>query len=263
MLKSFSVHIGNMKKLIISTIGIFLILATMAFAISADINIDPNTLNMRSKGKWGTAYIEIANKTGYAYINLSCDYWNQEGGHGMLVQKTLQEGESTSIGCGTVKLLQTNVDQADFEVDYLWKETFTLSEGEKKKIWWGEIIMNNTTYNVTTTVGLNAVIEQYGGNTMDVDVDTVELEYNGKIVKAENNRKYGFVKNPKPHDSDNDGIPEFMVKFDRQEVIKIVDPGMITLKVSGYLNDGSYFEGFDTIRVIGRFIPKFPKFILW
>ena len=86
---------------------------------------------------------------------------------------------------------------------------------------------------------------------MDIDVNTVKLEYEGKTVNAENNPKYGFVSNPESHDSDNDGIPEFMVKFNREEVKRIVKTGSITLTVSGMAGN-SYFEGSDTIRVIGK-----------
>lgn len=38
-------------------------------------------------------------------------------------------------------------------------------------------------------------------------------------VQAEHDPKYGWVKDPEPHDHDGDGVLEFMVKFDRASVI--------------------------------------------
>jgi len=51
-------------------------------------------------------------------------------------------------------------------------------------------------------------------------------------------------------DYDEDGILDLMVKFDRQEVISLLEEGDATLTVSGELLDGTPFEGSDTIRVI-------------
>jgi hypothetical protein len=52
-------------------------------------------------------------------------------------------------------------------------------------------------------------------------------------------------------DYDNDSLPDLMVKFNRSDVQKIVSVGEnITLYVEGYYNDGTYFKGYDIIRVI-------------
>lgn len=52
-------------------------------------------------------------------------------------------------------------------------------------------------------------------------------------------------------DYDNDGIPDLMVKFDRQAVQDILEPGDgVEIKITGELNDGTKFEGLDYIRVI-------------
>ncbi|MFX1574986.1 MAG: hypothetical protein ACFFB0_19790 [Promethearchaeota archaeon] len=52
-------------------------------------------------------------------------------------------------------------------------------------------------------------------------------------------------------DYDEDGIPDLMVKFDRQAVIGLFNPGEnVEIMISGELNDGTPFEGTDTIRVI-------------
>ena len=51
-------------------------------------------------------------------------------------------------------------------------------------------------------------------------------------------------------DHDDDGIPDLMVKFDRQELIPFLKVGDAELTVTGELVDGIPFEGSDTIRVI-------------
>ncbi|MGC8832249.1 MAG: hypothetical protein ACP5PQ_06695, partial [Thermoproteota archaeon] len=53
-------------------------------------------------------------------------------------------------------------------------------------------------------------------------------------------------------DYDNDGIPDLMVKFPRQEVIKIVDAGdQIPITIKGEVS-GNPFEGIDTIKVLNK-----------
>jgi hypothetical protein len=63
-------------------------------------------------------------------------------------------------------------------------------------------------------------------------------------------------------DYDNDTIPDLMVKFDRQQVINYIKANVdmsrlyeerfmtITLTVTGKLNDGTPFQGSDTVRII-------------
>jgi hypothetical protein len=43
-----------------------------------------------------------------------------------------------------------------------------------------------------------------------------------------------------------------MAKFPRSEIAEILEPGEVELTVSGYLMDGSYFVGTDTIKVIDK-----------
>ena len=51
-------------------------------------------------------------------------------------------------------------------------------------------------------------------------------------------------------DHDNGGIPDLMVKFDRQNVIDILEPGdEVVIMIAGELIDGTRFEGMDYIKV--------------
>jgi len=81
-----------------------------------------------------------------------------------------------------------------------------------------------------------------GYDVADIDVSTVMLE--GTIPAEDHPTKIG--------DYDDDGIPDLMVKFDRQALIDYLDgtTGEVTLTVSGELNDGTSFEGSDTVTVI-------------
>ncbi|MEW6222914.1 MAG: hypothetical protein AB1476_06410 [Candidatus Hadarchaeota archaeon] len=80
----------------------------------------------------------------------------------------------------------------------------------------------------------------------EIDISSVKL--NG-TVSAVADLKYGFVKDPQIRDSDGDGLPELMVKFDRAAVQALLAPGNVTLTVTGEVGS-AVFEGSDTIRVI-------------
>ena len=117
--------------------------------------------------------------------------------------------------------------------------------------------------------------------TVDINPDTLNLKSKGKWITC-------YVELPEGHDvndinvttvmlsdaipaemhpvdigdHDSDGIPDLMVKFGRAEVVsyilanvnmtKLVEERFmtITLTVTGYLNDGTPFQGSDTIRII-------------
>jgi DNA-binding beta-propeller fold protein YncE len=52
-------------------------------------------------------------------------------------------------------------------------------------------------------------------------------------------------------DYDSDGVPDLMVKFDRQAVQALLTPGeTVTVYVGGLLADGTEFLGSDTVRVL-------------
>lgn len=91
-----------------------------------------------------------------------------------------------------------------------------------------------------------------GYNITDIDLETIRLEG----VPAITDTTYGFVKDPDLIDHDGDGISELMVKFDRSQVILMIEhmsplvKQELTLEVRGNLDDGTPFRGSDTIKVL-------------
>lgn len=80
-----------------------------------------------------------------------------------------------------------------------------------------------------------------GYDVADIDISTILLN---DIVPAETHPS-------NIGDYDNDGMPDLMVKFDRQDVIDILEPGdNVEIIVTGELTDETWFEGMDYIRVI-------------
>jgi len=81
--------------------------------------------------------------------------------------------------------------------------------------------------------------EEY--NVSDINISTILLN---NTVSAESHPT-------NISDYDNDSIPDLMVKFDRQDVIDILEVGdSVEISVSGKLFDGTRFEGTDYIKVI-------------
>ena len=90
-------------------------------------------------------------------------------------------------------------------------------------------------------------------NVSDTDVSTITLN-DTVLVDSEAPTETG--------DYDEDGFPDFMVKFDRSDVISYILANVnmtkliqekfmtITLTITGKLNDGSLFEGSDSIRIV-------------
>ena len=115
------------------------------------------------------------------------------------------------------------------------------------------------------TVGETELIEA----TVDVKPDVLNLADNGNWVTAYIELPAGYDLNdivldsitlngevqaaPSPScigDYDKDGVPDLMVKFDRQEVIAILQLGSIDVTIAGELADGTSFEGNDSLMVI-------------
>lgn len=103
-----------------------------------------------------------------------------------------------------------------------------------------------------------------GYNTTDLELAYAELEG----IPAINDTKYGFVTDPELVDHDDDGLMEFMVKFERAAVQKAIREMIgdengkfeeIELTVSGEFSDGTTFEDSDSIKVINPPSKNSPK----
>jgi PKD repeat protein len=106
--------------------------------------------------------------------------------------------------------------------------------------------------------------------TIDIDPDTLNLNSTGKWITCHIEFPDGYKvedidintimlndvlpANTQPtniSDYDQDGIPDLMVKFDRQNIIDILEPGdNVEIIITGQLIDGTKFEGIDFIDVI-------------
>lgn len=106
--------------------------------------------------------------------------------------------------------------------------------------------------------------------TINVDPDTLNLKSKGRWITAYIELPEGYdvsefdvstvmlnseipaeLHPTEIGDYDTDGIPDLMVKFDRQETIALLSIGEATLTITGKVND-ALFEGSDTIRVIDK-----------
>jgi hypothetical protein len=97
---------------------------------------------------------------------------------------------------------------------------------------------------------VTAYIELEDADVRDIDASTIRLN---DVVSPVLDERYGFVTSEESYliDHDNDGIMERMVKFPRSEVQVILDDGpLVTITVSGNLDDGTPFGGTDDVRVI-------------
>lgn len=86
-----------------------------------------------------------------------------------------------------------------------------------------------------------------GYDVAEIDLDTTELRIDGSsiVMTEQSPSEIG--------DYDEDGVPDLMVKFDRQAVQDAVEPGEVEMEVFGYLMDGvQEFQGTDTVPVIER-----------
>ena len=82
-------------------------------------------------------------------------------------------------------------------------------------------------------------------NVNQIDVSTVRLEVAG-------NKVYAQTMPTSVGNYDSDGIPDGMVKFDRQQVISAIggESGYIQMTITGQLTNGYKFAGDDTVKVI-------------
>ena len=98
---------------------------------------------------------------------------------------------------------------------------------------------------------ITVYIELFGDYPVkDIDTDSVCLsKINGRLL----NQPLYVITPPEVRDYDENGIPDLMVTFDRQQVISLLeDTGTVELSVCGKLRDGKPFEGRMIIRVIDK-----------
>jgi hypothetical protein len=89
-----------------------------------------------------------------------------------------------------------------------------------------------------------------GFDVKNIDANSVLLN---DVISPVLDPKMGFVKGLDRYirDHDNDGKMELGLKFDRKAVCNILEPGNeVIIKITGKLNDGNIFGGYDTIRAI-------------
>jgi parallel beta-helix repeat protein len=129
--------------------------------------------------------------------------------------------------------------------------------------------------------------------TVDFDPDTLNLKSKGSVVTVYIELPEGYdvsqidvssimlngtvpalAKPTEIGDSDGDGIPDLMVKFDRAEVISYILANVnitklfeerymtITLTITGCLNDGTPFQGSTTIKIIMP-MPRCGRFLIF
>jgi hypothetical protein len=130
--------------------------------------------------------------------------------------------------------------------------------------------------------------------TVDLDPDALNLDSRGKWVTAYIEFPEGFnvadinvssilLNNTIPVDPsapwaigdyDGDGVPDLMVKFDRAEVISYILANVnitklfeerfmtVTLTITGYLNDGTPFQGSTAVKIIMP-MPRCGRFLIF
>ena len=79
----------------------------------------------------------------------------------------------------------------------------------------------------------------------DVDIETVMLSVNGSPIPAE-------LSPTETGDYNDNGIPDFMVKFDRQSVQDVCGTGAVEMILTFQTYDETNFEGSDTVLAIDK-----------
>jgi probable HAF family extracellular repeat protein len=79
----------------------------------------------------------------------------------------------------------------------------------------------------------------------DIDIDTVMLSVNGSSISAE-------LSPTEIGDYNDNGIPDFMVKFDRQSVQDACGTGAVEMILNCQTYDETNFEGSDTVLAIDK-----------
>lgn len=212
--------------------------------ITTDIDCNPNTLNLKSNGKWIECHIELLE------------------GHG--IKKITDEPElvMTEIKGDLTHLQNQYLENLLQEIDNSLATVDISIMAQASSI---EYTVNGY-LNEDGNATLSALIKELGNKGNDVelniikqikwrdystliDINTITLNV---VVSAINDTKQGFVKNPVLEDTNENGLPELMVKFDRESVQSILEVGDNEIFVYGkvFYNSGfTDFQGIDNIIV--------------
>jgi len=120
-----------------------------------------------------------------------------------------------------------------------------LGEKDGWKIIKAIIDIEPNTFNISSKSGQNSVtayVEIPGYDVNMIDTSTIYLSSTNGTVFAES-------KPISVSDYDNDGLPDIMVKFNKQSLINLVRPPSAMLTIEGKIGD-KIFEGSDVIRII-------------
>jgi len=150
---------------------------------------------------------------------------------------------------------------------YYWDGTEWVEEAESDVNTEENYVWANV-YHLSPFAPIGTILPPVITATIDIDPDSLNLKSEGKWITA-------YIELPEDHDVsvvdvatiilndtiptklhptevgdyDGDGIPDLMVKFDRQEVIALLSVGEAVLTITGEANEVP-FEGSDTIRAI-------------
>ncbi len=188
------------------------------------------------------------------YINISCMVTDN------IEVNTVNVNISGPDGFSTVNL---TMNKGTTSEKYYLNDSYVIPGEYSYFIWANDTNDNRATSEIFT-------FEVIILGSVDIDPDTLNLNSSGKWITCYIELPDGYdvtdinigtillndVVSAEDHptnisDYDEDGIPDLMVKFNRQEVQDILEPGEnVVITVNGKLFDGTLFEGTDYIRVI-------------
>jgi hypothetical protein len=220
------------------------------------INFDPDTLNLKSQAEWFTAYVQLPPGYGVEHVEgepyeFEADIEGELTPHQQELLNALVEEIKRTLA--TVEL-EIDAEEGEVKVEvggYLSEENVArLASGispwprPSAQTLLSELIQELKHQGNEAEIRIEKEIEWRNYRTT-IDISTVRLEN----IPAVSELRYGFVKDPKLEDRDEDGLPELIIKFDRSQVQDILQSGEVELTVLGKWH-AVLFIGRNTIRVI-------------
>jgi hypothetical protein len=230
--------------------------ASCGVAIPAAIDIDPDTLNLKSKGKWVTAYIQLPPGYGVEHVgeepydfemdvegDLTVRQWELLNALIQEIKRTLASVEVEIDAEGGKVEVETEGYLSEENVARLAPGASPWPKPSARTLL-SELVQELKREGNEVEIEIEKEVD-WGNYRTTIDVTSVKLEN----VPAVSDPKYGFVREPELEDRDGDGLPELMVKFDRSQVQDLLQPGEAELTVTGKWR-AVLFMGSETIRVI-------------